>query len=60
MGLNDAIGRPFGIGQSNKDGHSGFGLSIALQAMEMIGGTVKLEPRPKGGAKFEARWERPI
>ena len=48
----------FGIGKSNKQGHSGFGLAIARQAIETLGGTVTLEPAVQGGARYEARWER--
>ena len=48
----------FGIGQTTKRGHSGFGLTIARQAIETLGGTCTLRPIAEGGARFEARWER--
>lgn len=48
----------FGIGKTTKKGHSGFGLAVARQAIETLGGTVTLEPAAQGGAKYEARWER--
>ena len=48
----------FDIGRSRKTGHIGFGLAIARQAMETLGGSVTLEPAAGGGARFELRWER--
>lgn len=48
----------FDIGKTTKktEGHSGFGLAIARQAIETIQGEVSLEPAVQGGAKYEARW----
>ena len=48
----------FGIGKSTKQGHSGFGLAIARQAIETLGGSCTLQPAMEGGARFEVRWER--
>lgn len=48
----------FGIGKTTKKGHSGFGLTIARQAVETLGGTCTLQPAMEGGARFEIRWER--
>ena len=48
----------FGIGKTTKKGHSGFGLTIARQAIETLGGACTLQPRTEGGARFEIRWER--
>ena len=47
----------FGIGKSTKKGHSGFGLTIARQAIETLGGVCSLQPAVEGGARFEVRWE---
>lgn len=48
----------FGIGNTNKKGHSGFGLAIARQAIETLGGTCTLQPATERGARFEISWER--
>ncbi len=48
----------FGIGKTTKKGHSGFGLTIARQAIETLGGECTLQPATEGGAHFEIRWER--
>lgn len=48
----------FGIGKTTKKGHSGFGLAIARQAIETLGGSCTLQPATEGGARFEIRWER--
>ena len=48
----------FGIGKTTKKGHSGFGLTIARQAIETLGGCCSLQPAAEGGARFEVRWER--
>lgn len=55
VGPSDAA---FDIGKTTKktEGHSGFGLAIARQAIETIQGEVSLEPAVQGGAKYEARW----
>lgn len=48
----------FGIGKTTKRGHSGFGLAIARQAIETLGGSCTLQPAAEGGAHFEIRWEK--
>lgn len=48
----------FGIGKTTKREHSGFGLTVARQAIETLGGACTLQPATEGGARFEVRWER--
>jgi signal transduction histidine kinase len=47
----------FELGKSHKVGHIGFGLAIARQAIETLGGTVILEPAAGGGTRYELRWD---
>lgn len=57
-GLIGPTGPVFELGKSRKLGHIGFGLAIARQAIETLGGNVSLEPAAGGGARYELRWER--
>lgn len=55
-GLVGPIESAFEPGKSTKQDHSGFGLAIARQAMQTLGGTVTLQPAARGGARYELRW----
>ena len=57
-GVVGAAESAFDIGKTTKRGHSGFGLTIARQAIETLGGSCTLQPGAHGGARFEVRWER--
>jgi signal transduction histidine kinase len=57
-GLIGPIESAFEIGKSTKQGHSGFGLAIARQAIETLGGTVTLQPATGGGVLYKISWER--
>ena len=54
-GLGQLEGDFFGWGNGNKDGQSGFGLSISRDAVDNLGGTCALTNVDGGGAKFELR-----
>ena len=57
-GLAGSAESAFGSGKTTKKGHSGFGLTIARQAIETLGGCCTLQPSTEGGTRFEIRWER--
>ena len=57
-GLAGPTESAFGIGKTTKKGHSGFGLTIARQAIETLGGYCILQPAKEGGTRFEVRWEQ--
>ncbi len=59
-GLPDSSCSSFNIGKTTKDGHPGFGLPIAKQALETLRGNISLTASPSGGAKFEIRWEKQV
>lgn len=46
----------FRIGNTSKQGHTGFGMGIMQQAMENIGGYAELSAIETGGAKLLLRW----
>lgn len=58
VGIVGPVESAFGIGKTTKRGHSGFGLAIARQAIETLGGSCTLQPAAEGGAHFEIRWEK--
>jgi len=58
-GISDSE-RFFSVGTSTKDGHLGFGLAIAKQAVESLGGIIQLYASPAGGATYEIRWSKPV
>lgn len=57
VGLAHTPERAFEIGRSTKKRHSGFGLAIARQAMETLGGRAEIEPATGGGVRYELRWD---
>lgn len=58
IGIIGPIEPAFEVGKTTKADHIGFGLAIARQAVETLGGTLTLQPATGGGTRFEARWER--
>ncbi|EPA0111523.1 sensor histidine kinase [Enterobacter ludwigii] len=48
----------FNIGKSSKEGHAGYGLAIARQALETMNGTVELSNSTTGGAKYLIKWSK--
>ena len=58
IGIVGPILSAFDIGTTTKVGHSGFGLAIARQAVETLGGSCTLQPVADGGTHFEIRWEK--
>jgi signal transduction histidine kinase len=57
-GVVGPIEPAFEIGKTTKQGHSGFGLAIARQAMETLSGHVTLQPGASGGTHYVLRWAR--
>lgn len=57
-GLPSNITSLFNIGKSSKDGHAGYGLAIARQALETMNGTVELSNATTGGAKYLISWRK--
>ena len=57
LGLIGPAETAFKIGRTSKDGHAGFGLAIARQAMEKLNGSVILKSSIAGGATYEIKAE---
>ncbi|MFW1942091.1 sensor histidine kinase [Acinetobacter guillouiae] len=58
IGLSASSINIFEIGKSTKSGHIGFGLSIARQALDTLGGNVTIESQLERGVKYEIRWSK--
>lgn len=58
MGFSGVTKPAFEIGSSTKRGHSGFGLTIALRAIETLNGEIELAPGFDGGASYVMRWPK--
>lgn len=56
LGLKGEPKDAFKIGNTNKPGHTGFGMGIMNQAMDNLGGIVELSNVNSGGAKLVLRW----
>lgn len=56
VGLQGEPKEAFKVGNTNKDGHIGFGLGILDQCMETLGGLSELSNVNSGGAKLVLRW----
>lgn len=58
IGIHGNVSGMFAIGRTTKADHFGMGLPVAKQAMQSLGGDIKLGPGDHGGARFEIYWER--
>lgn len=56
IGVRGNPNEAFNIGNTNKTGHTGFGMGIMRQAIDSLGGTVELSNIESGGAKLILRW----
>lgn len=56
IGVRGNPNEAFTIGNTNKTGHTGFGMGIMRQAIDSLGGTVELSNIESGGAKLILRW----
>jgi signal transduction histidine kinase len=48
----------FELGSTTKQGHTGFGLATARNAIELLNGSVTLHSAAGGGARYEVKWEQ--
>ena len=56
IGLVDSPESAFQLGNTNKNDHTGFGLTIVRQAMESMNGVAELSQSTTGGAQLILRW----
>lgn len=56
VGIHGEPKEAFKVGNTNKDGHIGFGLGILEQCMETLGGYAELSRVESGGAQLILRW----
>lgn len=55
-GVKGSVEERLRAGDSTKEGHLGFGLAVAKQAMESLNGTIDLRSGRGNGASYELRW----
>ncbi len=58
-GLKGAAKAAMSLGRTTKQGHMGFGLSIARAAMASMDGEISLESNNPSGVIFSMKWYRP-
>lgn len=58
-GLPDTPDRLFEPGATTKPEHLGMGLTVVRRATHSLRGSVRLQSREGGGARFEFRWPKP-
>lgn len=59
-GLVGSTEAAFGIGKTNKPGHSGFGLAVVREVMANLDGNAIIEPGRNGGAILRFRWAKAL
>ncbi|NHF67736.1 sensor histidine kinase [Xanthomonas hortorum] len=55
-GVKGSIEERLRAGNSTKEGHLGFGLAVAKQAMESLNGSLELHSARGSGASYDLRW----
>ena len=51
------LGRVHSAGVSTKEGHPGFGLATASEALRSLGGSVEIQRNDRGGATVVLTWK---